>query len=119
MIWEAMAPCTYVGHTLGAAPGGRIRFESLEFVDIDGPMPISGFYPSQVLLLEDLNFMADHLGQLHLCEGTMPPPHMSPWDPAPREAILPPLIRQRSCVGSRQTSGLTLSQSVVGERSMC
>jgi hypothetical protein len=31
---EAMAPCTYIGLALGAAPGGRIRFESLEFADI-------------------------------------------------------------------------------------
>jgi hypothetical protein len=46
---EAMAPCTYIGLALGAAPGGRIRFESLEFADIDGLAPVNGLLPSQAL----------------------------------------------------------------------
>jgi hypothetical protein len=79
-----MVTCTYVGRALGVAPGGRIRFGSLEFINTDGPMFVSGFYPGQVLCLSDLDFMADHLGQLHLCEGTVPSPWMPPWDPTPR-----------------------------------
>jgi hypothetical protein len=79
-----MVPCTYVGRALGVALGGRIRFGSLEFVDTDGPMPVSGFYLGQVLRRNDLDFVADHLGQLHLYEGTVPSPRMPPRDPTPR-----------------------------------
>jgi hypothetical protein len=44
-----MAPCTYVRLTLGAAPGSCIRFESLEFTDIDGPAPVDGLLPGQAI----------------------------------------------------------------------
>ena len=46
---EVMAPCTYVGLALGAPPGGRIHFESLEFTDIDGPAPVDSLLPDQAL----------------------------------------------------------------------
>ena len=59
-----MAPCTYVGLALGAAPGGRIRFESLEFADINGPAPVDGLLPGQALRFGDLDFLADRLGRL-------------------------------------------------------
>jgi hypothetical protein len=59
---EAMAPYTHIGLTLGAAPGGYIRFESLEFADIDGPAPVNGLIPGQALRFRDLDFMADCLG---------------------------------------------------------
>jgi hypothetical protein len=100
-----MVPCTYVGRALGVAPGGCICFESLEFVDTDGPMPVFGFYLGQVLRLGDLDFMADHLGQLHLCEGTVPSPRMSTRDPTPRGDDLTTIERD----GSKCTSSLTLS----------
>ena len=61
---EAMAPCTYIGFALGAAPGGRIRFGCLEFANINGLAPIDGLLPGQTLRFGDLDFMADHLGQL-------------------------------------------------------
>jgi hypothetical protein len=63
-----MAPYTYIGLAHGAAPSGRICFGSLEFIDIDKPMPISSFHLGQALRLGDLDFVANHLGQLHLCE---------------------------------------------------
>ena len=62
-----MAPSTYVGVALGMALGGRIRFGSLELADIDKP-PVNSLIPSQALHFGDLDFIADHLGQLHLCE---------------------------------------------------
>jgi hypothetical protein len=37
---EVMTPCTYVGLALGEAPSGHICFGSLEFVNIDGPVPL-------------------------------------------------------------------------------
>jgi hypothetical protein len=48
-----MAPCTHIGLTLDVAPGGRIRFGSLEFADIDGLAPINGLIPSQALRFWD------------------------------------------------------------------
>jgi hypothetical protein len=54
-----MAPYTHIGLTLGLALGGRIRFGSLEFADIDGPAPINGLIPSQALCFGDLDFAAD------------------------------------------------------------
>ena len=44
-----MAPCTYVGLALYVAPGGRIRFGSLEFTDINGPALVNSLLPSQAL----------------------------------------------------------------------
>lgn len=38
------------------------------------PEPTLNFHPSQALCFGDLDFAADHLGQLHLCEGDAPPP---------------------------------------------
>lgn len=57
-----MAPCTYVGLTLGAAPSDRIRFGSLEFNGIAELMPTFNFYPGQAFCFGDLDFTADHLG---------------------------------------------------------
>ena len=57
-----MAPCTYIRLALGAAPGGRIRFGSLEFTNIDRPAPVDGLLPSQALSFRDLDFVADHMG---------------------------------------------------------
>jgi hypothetical protein len=75
-----MAPCTYVGLALGVALGGRICFGSLEFSDIDGPAPINSLLPSQALCFEDLDFVADCLGQLRLSEENAAPPHISTPD---------------------------------------
>lgn len=69
-----MAPCTYVGLALGAVPGGRICFRSLEFINANGPMSVLNFIPDQALHFRDLDFVADHLGQLHLHEGDVAPP---------------------------------------------
>ena len=71
-----MAPCTYVGLALGAAPSGRIRFGSLEFADVDGPAPVKGLLPGQALCFGDLDFIADHMGQLRLSEGNAASPHI-------------------------------------------
>jgi hypothetical protein len=57
-----MAPCTYVGFALGAAPDGYICFESLEFTDVDGPAPVNRLLPGQALRSRDLGFIANHLG---------------------------------------------------------
>jgi hypothetical protein len=57
-----MAPYTYVRLALGMAPGGRIRFGSLEFTDIDGPATVNSLLLSQALCFRDLDFVADHLG---------------------------------------------------------
>ena len=72
-----MAPCTYVGLALGTALGGRICFRSLEFANVDGPAPINGLLPSQALRFGDLDFIADHQGQLCLDEGNAALPHIS------------------------------------------
>jgi hypothetical protein len=72
-----MAPCTYVGLALGAALGGRICFRSLEFSDIDRSTPVNGLLPGQALRFEDLDFVADRLGQLRLSEENVAPPHIS------------------------------------------
>ena len=57
-----MAPCTYVGLALGETLGSHIRFGNLEFVDIDGLVPVDGLLPGQALRFRDLDFIADHLG---------------------------------------------------------
>ena len=57
-----MAPYTRIVLALGVAPGGRIRFRSLEFADINGPTPINGLIPGQALRSWDLDFIADRLG---------------------------------------------------------
>jgi hypothetical protein len=75
-----MAPCTHIGLPLGVAPGGRIRFGSLEFADIDKPAPINGLIPGQDLRFGDLDFVADRLGQLWLSEENVAPPHISTPD---------------------------------------
>ena len=72
-----MAPCTYVGLALGVAPGGRIRFRSLEFIDIDGSTPVNGLLPGQALRFRDLDFEADRLGLLRLSKVNVDPPHIS------------------------------------------
>jgi hypothetical protein len=72
-----MAPCTYVRLALGAPPGGRIHFGSLEFANIDGPVPVNSLLPSQTLRFGDLDFVADHLGQLPLSEENAALPHTS------------------------------------------
>jgi hypothetical protein len=61
---EAMAPYTHIRLALGAAPGGCIRFRSLEFANIDRSVPVNGLIPSQALRFGDLYFVADRLGQL-------------------------------------------------------
>ena len=71
-----MAPFTHFWFVVHVTPDGRVRFESLEFIDTNGTMPISEFHHDQVLCLGDLDYVADHLGQPHLCEGTIP----SLWD---------------------------------------
>jgi hypothetical protein len=58
---EAMAPCTYVGLALGAAPISRIRCGSLKFIDANGPTLAFSLLPRQVLRFGDLDFIADHL----------------------------------------------------------
>ena len=73
VIRASMAPFTHFWFIVHAAPNVRARFESLEFIDTNGPMPISGFHHDQVLCLGDLDYVVDHLGQLHLCEWTIPP----------------------------------------------
>ena len=73
---EVMAPFTYVGLALGASPGGRIRFRSLEFTDINRPAPVDGLLASQTLRFGDLDFMADRLGQLRLSEENAASPHI-------------------------------------------
>ena len=78
-----MAPCTYVGLALGAAPGGRIRFESLEFADINGPAPVDGLLLGQALRFGDLDFVANRLGRLQLSEENAAPPHISTPDHGP------------------------------------
>jgi hypothetical protein len=75
-----MAPCTHIGLALSTAPSGHIRFGSLEFTDIDGPAPFDGLIPSQALRFGDLDFVADHLGQLRLNEEKTAPPHISTPD---------------------------------------
>lgn len=72
-----MEPFTYVRHALGAAPSSHIHFGSLEFINNNGPMPVSSFYSSQVLRLGGLEFVVDHLGQPYLSIGIMPPQWMS------------------------------------------
>ena len=70
-----MAPCTNVGLALGVAPSGRIHFGSLEFIDFNGPMPALSLCPGQALCFGDLDFIADHLGQLHLHNRDAALPH--------------------------------------------
>jgi hypothetical protein len=70
------APCTYVRLALGAAPDGRIRFRSLVFADVHGLAPIDGLIPGQALCFGDLDFVADHLGQLQLSEENVALPHI-------------------------------------------
>ena len=58
-----------------AGSGDTIRFSSLEFpvlspVEMRAP-PV--FRPSQVFLFESLDFVADQLGVLHLCEEALVP----------------------------------------------
>ena len=50
------------------APGGRIRFGSHEFTDIDGPAPVNSLLSGQALRSKDLDFIADNLGPLQLSE---------------------------------------------------
>ena len=57
-----MAPCIYVGLALGTTPDGRIRFENLEFADINKPAPIDGLVSGQALRFGDLDLVADCLG---------------------------------------------------------
>jgi hypothetical protein len=57
-----MAPYTHDEFALGVASGGRICFESLESIDIEGSVPVSNFRPSQVIHFRDLEFVAGHLG---------------------------------------------------------
>jgi hypothetical protein len=75
-----MAPCTYVGLALGVTLGGRIRFGSLEFSDIDGPAPVNGLLPGQALRFGDLDFVVDRLGQLWLSEENAIALHISTPD---------------------------------------
>ena len=70
-----MAPSTCIRLALGVASGGRICFGSLEFIDANGPMPAFSLLPGQALRFWDLDFITDHLGQLHLYEGDAAPPH--------------------------------------------
>ena len=78
-----MAPCTYVGRALGMPPYGRIHFGSLEFANVHGPAPIDGIILGQALRSGDLDFVADHLGQLWLSEENVAPPHISTLDHGP------------------------------------
>jgi hypothetical protein len=72
-----MAPCTYVGLALGMAPGGCIRFGSLEFTKIDGLAPVNSLLLGQALRFGDLDFVTDHLGQLRLSKEKATMPYIS------------------------------------------
>jgi hypothetical protein len=85
-----MAPCTYVGLALGTTPGGCIRFESHEFANIDGPTPVDSLIPGQALRFGDLDFVADHLGQLRLSEENVALPHISTLDHRPAYVVTAP-----------------------------
>ena len=74
---EVMAPCTYVRLALAAVPSGCILFRSLEFADVNGSTFIDSLLPGQALHFGDLDFIADHLGQLCLYEENAAPPHIS------------------------------------------
>ena len=75
-----MAPYTYVGLALDVAHGGRIHFRSLEFADIDGPAPVNNLLPGQALCFGDLDFVADHMGQLWLSKENAALPHILTLD---------------------------------------
>jgi hypothetical protein len=70
-----MAPCTNIRLALSVAPDSRIVFGSLEFTNANGPMPAFSLLHGQALCFGDLDFIANHLGQLHLHEGDTAPPH--------------------------------------------
>jgi hypothetical protein len=46
-------------------------------------MPVLNFLPSQALRFEDLDFVDDHLGRLHLFEGDAAPPCTPSQNPRP------------------------------------
>ena len=78
-----MAPCTSIGLALGMAPGGCIRLGNLEFTYADGPAPVHSLLPSQALCFLDLDFIANHLGQLCLYEGNAALSHILTLDHGP------------------------------------
>jgi hypothetical protein len=65
------------------APGGRNCYGSLEFTGINGIAPIDSLLPGQALRFEDLDFIADHMGQLRLKEGNAAPSYISMLDHGP------------------------------------
>ena len=85
-----MAPCTYAELALGTALAARICFRSLEFADIDEPTPDDGLFPGQALRFGDLDFIADHMGQLRLGEGNAASPHIPTPNKGP--ALIGPAI---------------------------
>ena len=81
-----MAPCIYIGLALGMAPGGRIHFRSLEFADANRPTLALNLIPVQALCFGDLDFIADHLGQLRLSKGDTAQPHTPMLNHGPAHA---------------------------------
>jgi hypothetical protein len=65
------------------ALGGSNLFGSLEFTGVNGIAPVDSLLPGQALRFEDLDFIADHMGQLHLKEGNAAPSHISMLDHRP------------------------------------
>jgi len=72
-----MAPCNYIRLALGIDLGSHVRFGRLEFTDIDRLASINSLLPGQALRFGDLDFRADHVGQLWLSEENVAPPHIS------------------------------------------
>jgi hypothetical protein len=81
-----MAPYTNIRFALGAALDSRIRFWSLEFIDINRLAPVDGLLPSQALRFEDSDFMADRLGRLWLSKENAVLPHILMPDHEPTQA---------------------------------
>jgi hypothetical protein len=108
VIRVSMAPFTYIGYALSAALGSCIHFGSLEFINIDGPLPVSGFHPIQAHRLSGLDFVADHLGQWHPSASIIPPQQMQ----MPASILYPNPV---PCLGDLDSMADHLGQLHLGE----